>query len=59
MEKHNIPIREACAKKGYPLWYLGVILGTSEASVTRLMRKELPENEQKRIISLIEKHRRK
>ena len=32
MEKHNIPIREACAKKGYPLWYLGVILGTSEAS---------------------------
>lgn len=59
MEKHNILIRTACEKHGCPLWFLGDMLGISEASVTRMMRRELPKEEQKRIVQLIETHARK
>ncbi len=54
MKQRNPMIRKALAEKGYPLWYLEKILNRSGSSITRLMRDELPEEEQKRIIHLIE-----
>lgn len=54
-EQHNMRIREALKRKGLYLWQLGKILNYSEAWITRLMRDELPEKEQDRIIELIER----
>ena len=54
-KQNNMLIRQTLRLYGTPLWKLGKILGISESSVTRLMRDELPEEEQVRIISLIEK----
>lgn len=54
-KQNNMLIRQTLRLYGTPLWKLGRILGISESSVTRLMRDELPEEEQVRIISLIEK----
>lgn len=59
MEKRNAIIREALEKNNFPLWYLGTILKCHESSITRMMRKELPEGEQIRIAKLIEKEARK
>ena len=36
------------------LWWLAKILGTSESTITRRLRDELPEDEQERIIQLID-----
>ena len=54
MEKQNVIIREALEKQNLPVWYLKNILKCSESTVTRLMREELPEEEQIRIVKLIE-----
>ncbi len=54
-KQSNMLIRQTLRLYGTPLWKLGKILRISESSVTRLMRDELPEEEQVRIISLIEK----
>lgn len=51
--KHNIRIREALEANGLFLYELGDLLGKSEPTITRMMRKELPEEEQERIISMI------
>lgn len=53
MEQKNKVIRDALAQHNLPLWYLEMILGKSGSSITRMMRKELPEDEQKRIVKLI------
>ena len=37
------------------LWWLAKILETSESTITRRLRNELPEEEQNRICQLIEK----
>lgn len=55
MEKRNAIIREVLEKKNLPLWYLGTVLRRSESSITRMMREELPKEEQIRIAKLIEK----
>ncbi|MCR5235529.1 MAG: hypothetical protein K6E53_16740 [Lachnospiraceae bacterium] len=51
----NKAIRDALAKQGLFLYQLGKILNVSEATVTRMMREELPEPEQRRIVNLIKK----
>ena len=51
--KHNIKIRETLEANGLFLYELADLLGKSEPTITRMMRKELPEEEQERIISMI------
>ncbi len=50
----NKAIREALAKRGLFMYQLGKLLNVSEATITRMMRDELPEQEQRRIVKLIE-----
>ena len=59
MRKNNRLIRDALYRCDRSLYYLGSVLGVSESTVTRMMRDELPEEEQKRIVQLIETHVRK
>jgi hypothetical protein len=54
-KQQNKAIRTALKKNGLFTYDLGDILGVSEATVIRMMRRELPQDEQDRIISLIEK----
>lgn len=51
----NERLRTALKEMGVYLWEVAECLGVSEATVTRMMRKELPEEEQSRIIALVEK----
>lgn len=55
----NIAIREALKNNGLCLWNLEDLLGVSSMSVTRLMRHELSQDEQSRIIKLIEREGKK
>lgn len=55
----NIAIREALKRNGLYLWNLEDLLGVSSMSVTRLMRHELAQDEQARIIKLIDKEGKK
>ena len=50
----NIKIRVKLMEHNKRLWWLAKILGTSEATISRRLRCELPEEEQQRIIQLIE-----
>lgn len=58
-EKLNIPIRNALKEHGLHTYNLGDILGKSEATITRMMRHELPKEKQTEIINLIEKEVKK
>ena len=51
---NNIKIRQALASKMMKYYQLDEILGISEATRCRMLRTELPEEEQNRIIQLIE-----
>ena len=51
---HNISIRVAMMTHGLTQWDVAKSLGVSESTFYRMMRDELPEDEQKRIVSLIE-----
>ena len=53
---NNILIRNALAKCNRKQWELAEVIGTNEYSLSRKLRHELPEDEQKEIVSLIEKH---
>ena len=57
--KKNIAIRNSLKKYGLYAYSLAELLGVSEATVTRMMRHELPKDEQSRIIKLIEKEGKK
>jgi len=50
----NQEVREAAKAKNIQLWAVAEVLGISEASMTRKMRRELPEEEKQRILSLID-----
>lgn len=50
----NREVREAAKAKNIPLWAVAEVLGISEASMTRKMRRELPEEEKQWILSLID-----
>ena len=50
----NQEIRKALRKKGLYLWNLADVLGVSEATMTRKLRKELSKEEKVRILKIIE-----
>ena len=52
----NARIRVAMTLQNMKQWELAEKMGISEASVSRLLRHELPEAEQNRIIKLIEEN---
>ena len=52
----NMKIRKKLAENMMKLYQLDEILGISEATRCRMLRKELPEEEQDRIIKLIEEN---
>ena len=51
---NNMRIRIKLMEHNKRLWWLASILETSEATLSRRLRTELPEEEQNRIIQLIE-----
>ena len=51
----NEKIREALSQNRMYAYELATLLGISEATFGRMMRKELPDEEQKRIVELIER----
>lgn len=55
MKKNNIPVREAAEKKHIYLWEVAALMGISYSGFMQKMRFEWPEEEQKRVIDLINK----
>lgn len=53
----NKEIRDAMKAKKTSQWQLGELLGVSENTVNRRLRKELPDDEKKKILDIIEKAR--
>lgn len=53
--RNNKKIRTALEESRMRHWELADLLGISESTLVRKLRKELPEEEQKRIISIIKK----
>ena len=51
----NVEIRVACISHGIKQWELAKELGISESHFSRKLRYELPPEEKKRILSVIEK----
>ena len=52
----NKEIREAMKQAGVAQWELGDLLGCSENTVYRKLRKELPEDMKQRILDMIHDH---
>ena len=50
----NIKIRIAMMGRNIKQWQLAKLLKVSESTVNRMLREELPEEEQNRIVALIE-----
>lgn len=50
----NETIRKSAKTAGVPLWKVAHKLNISEPTMTRKLRLELPEDEQRRIISIID-----
>lgn len=50
----NMKIRIKLMENDRRLWWLAQLLGTSEPTLSRRMRNELPEGEQERICKLID-----
>lgn len=50
----NIKVRIAMSDNHITQWKLARLLGVSESTVWRLLREELPEDEQSRIVRIIE-----
>lgn len=51
---NNIRIRFALIQHNMKQWELAEKMGLSEPSLSRMLRRELPEEEQDRIVELIE-----
>ena len=54
MEKANLEIRAAAKRNGVPVWYIAEVLGVSEPTMTRRLRRELSGVEKDSIITIIE-----
>lgn len=52
---NNQKIRFALLENNMKQWELADLMGVSEAVLSRRLRKELPEEEQERIVALIRK----
>lgn len=59
MNGRNQLVRDELAKHGLFLWQLGKIINVSESTITRMMREELPEDEQRKLVELIRKESEK
>jgi len=55
MNRNNAKIRLKMFEAGVKQWQLARLIGMSESNLSRKLRDELPEEEQDRIIALIEK----
>lgn len=53
MTQANVELRTAAKTANVPLWRVADALAISEASMSRLLRRELPEDEQKKILGII------
>ena len=53
MSKTNERVRAELKKNGMYQWQLAKRLGMSEPTFTRMMREELPDEEQDRLVSII------
>lgn len=51
----NTGIRETAKRNGVCLWQVAETIGISDASFSRKLRRELPDNERERILNVIEK----
>ena len=49
----NLAVRTAAKAAGIPLWRIADAIGVGEATMTRKLRHELPENEKKQLLNLI------
>lgn len=49
----NLELRKAAKAAGIPLWRIADAIGVGEATMTRKLRHELPENEKKQRLNLI------
>lgn len=49
----NIDIRQAATGAGVKLWQIADALGIADSSFSRKLRKELPQEDKKRIFSII------
>ena len=49
----NLELRKAAKAAGIPLWRIADAIGDGEATMTRKLRLELPENEKKQLLNLI------
>lgn len=54
MRKNNIELRTAMTANGIPAWKLATLDHVSENTMYRRLREELPEDEKKRLLDLIE-----
>lgn len=50
---NNIDIRKTAKTAKLPLWAIADAMGISEPTMTRLLRRELPEEEKQRILAII------
>lgn len=50
----NMDIKLKAAGSGVPLWKVADRLGIADTSLSRKLRKELPEEEKKKIFSIID-----
>lgn len=57
-QKANARIREALKSSGLHQWELALLLGIGESTLVRNLRQELPEDEQRRIIDVINQNKR-
>ena len=53
--KNNIKIRLKIFETGVKQWEVARLMGVSESKLSRMLRDELPEDEQNRIIDIIER----
>ena len=54
--KNNMIVRTAMSENGIALWLLAEILGISESTIVRWMRKEHSKDEQLRIAEMISEY---
>lgn len=53
MERANTQVRIAAKEAGVPLWLVARGLGISEATMTRMLRKELASADKERVLRVI------
>ncbi len=51
----NIDLKQAAKQAGVQVWKIADHLGISEATMTRKLRHELPEEEKQKLLAAIEK----